>query len=356
MQRSFVLLSVVCGICTWLSACATSTAASSTNTSANAGAPDAGVDAVALLHHEAEQAAPLATTLLARQFVAQVQAGALPHVEPREIFRTEDKKRYFTAKEAAALPESERKLLQKVPVNDEVYYYTKYGSPLSYTRPLDLLGQHGVQPHAGTRYLDFGYGYVGHLRMLAGLGWDTTGVDVDPFLRALYSEPSDQGAIGSGHVTLVDGHFPNQPDVVARVGSGYQIILSKNVLKKGYIHPDRPADDKYLIHLGIDDAAFLKGFFDALEPGGLFLVYNICPALTPADKPFVPWSDGRSPFTKEQWEAAGFEVLVFDQDDTAAIRALGHALGWDAPGDDAMDLQHDLSVLYTLVRRPAPPK
>ncbi|MFT3772682.1 MAG: hypothetical protein QM820_45400 [Minicystis sp.] len=98
----------------------------------------------------------------------------------------------------------------------------------------------------------------------------------------------------------------------------------------------------------------LKAFFDALRPGGHFLVYNICPAPTPPDKPFVPYSDGRSPFTKAQWEAAGFEVLVLDQDDTEAVRVMGRAIGWDQPydGEPGMDLVNDLSVLYTLVRRP----
>ncbi len=44
------------------------------------------------------------------------------------------------------------------------------------------------------------------------------------------------------------------------------------------------------------------------------------------------------------------EVLEIDRDDTPAIRRLGHTLRWDV-GEDAMDLQKDLSVLYTLARR-----
>jgi len=47
----------------------------------------------------------------------------------------------------------------------------------------------------GKRILDFGYGTVGHLRLLASLGADMVGVEVDPLLRALYSAPGDQGAI-----------------------------------------------------------------------------------------------------------------------------------------------------------------
>ncbi|MDC0748163.1 hypothetical protein [Polyangium mundeleinium] len=65
----------------------------------------------------------------------------------------------------------------------------------------------------------------------------------------------------------------------------------------------------------------------------------------------MPWSDGRSPFPREAFTAAGFEVRVIDRDDTEAIRTIGRVLGWDQ-GEDAMDLQNDLSVLYTLVTRP----
>ncbi len=139
---------------------------------------------------------------------------------------------------------------------------------------------------------------------------------------------------------------------MAAVGAGYDLVISKNVLKKGYIHPDRAADEKFLIKLGASDEVVLKGFFQALKPGGKMLVYNICPALTPPDKPFVPWSDGRSPFTRQQWEAAGFKVDVIDQDDTAAVRVMGHALGWGDDPEEKWDLEHDLSVLYTLVERP----
>ena len=82
------------------------------------------------------------------------------------------------------------------------------------------------------------------------------------------------------------------------------------------------------------------------------MIYNICPDLTPPDKPFVPWSDGRSPFSKAAWEVAGFEVLAFDVDDTAAVNRMAHLLGWGDDPEEKWDIDHDLSVLFTLVRRP----
>jgi len=296
----------------------------------------------------------------AKRFLAR--AGALPNVATRTLYQDADKSHYSTEAEAAALSADGRAKLKKIEQTEEDYYNTHYGSPLSYARPLDILFSRGVSLPPGARMMDFGYGYIGHLRLLASMGVHTTGVDVWPLLRALYSWPGDQGEItgsdgGKGSIRLIDGYFPKDPQVVSAVGAGYDVIISKNVLKKGYIHPDRPVPDpKRQIQLGVSDDVTLKAFFDALRPGGHFLVYNICPAPTPLDKPFVPYSDGRSPFTKAQWEAAGFQVLVFDQDDTEAVRVMGHTIGWDQPddGEPGMDLKNDLSVLYTLVQRPAP--
>jgi SAM-dependent methyltransferase len=299
-------------------------------------------------------------TPMVKRFLAAT--AGLPAIAPRALYHDEKKTRYFTEREAAALSAEERGALRKIAADEELYYNTRYGSPLSYSRALDILFASGLELAPGAKVLDFGYGYAGHLRLLASLGVDATGVDVDPMLRALYSEPGDQGEIppfpapeGSakkGRLRLLNGKFPADPAITRAVGAGYDLVISKNVLKKGYIHPDRPAQEKHLIRLEVSDEVVLKSFFAALKPGGKMLVYNICPAPSPPDKPFIPWSDGRSPFTRQQWEAAGFKVLVFDQDDAAAVRVMGRALGWDK-GEDAWDIERDLSVLYTLVERPA---
>jgi len=284
----------------------------------------------------------------------------LPKIAPRKLFVRPDKSKYYT--EADALKETAEVRATLVPydVDEDKYYNTNFGSPLSYSRPLDVLFAHGLELPAGSKILDFGYGYVGHLRMLATMGMQTTGVDVWPLLPVLYSFPGDVGPVQGpsgeiGRIRLVDGRFPADSAVVATIGNGYRLVISKNVLKRGYIHPDRPvADPKKLIDLGASDDVVLHSFYETLVPGGYFLIYNICPALTPPDKPFVPWSDGRSPFTKAQLEATGFEVLEFDKDDTDAVRQMGKTLGWDQPedGEPGMDLDHDLSVLYTLLRKP----
>lgn len=301
--------------------------------------PDELEGTVDQLRKDAEAIAPLVETPLAKQFLSKT--SELPHVAPRSIWKSADKKKW--SREPG--PD-----LVEVKVDEPLYYETKYGSPLAYARPLDILGRHGVRPAPGMRSADFGYGGVGPLRLLASLGWNVTGIDVDPMLPVLYL-PSDSGSVGKlgGSVRMLDGRFPVDREITAAVGGGLGLFLSKNTLKRGYIHPYRPADPTKTIDLGGDEA-FLSAVHDALLPGGWFMIYNICPALTPEDKPFVPWSDGRSPFSREQLGTAGFEILEFDRDDADAIRRIAHVLRWDQ-GADATDLVHDLSVLYTLARR-----
>ena len=320
-----------------------------------ASAAPAPINAIDQLRGDARKLDVLVTTPEVKRFLAH--AATLPHVATRTLYHDEKKTHFYTEQQASALPPAEKAALKTLIADEELYYNTKYGSPLSYARPLDILFSKGISLPPGSKVLDFGHGYIGHLRLLATMGVDATGVDVDPALAALYGQPGDQGDFQGpegekGRVRLLEGRFPADPAIVAAVGAGYDLVISKNVLKRGYIHPDRPTDEKPLIKLGVSDEAALKGFFDAVKPGGKMLVYNICPALTPPDKPFIPWSDGRSPFSRQQWEAAGFKVMVFDQDDTAAVRVMGHALGWGDDPEDKWDIDHDLSVLYTLVERP----
>jgi SAM-dependent methyltransferase len=235
------------------------------------------------------------------------------------------------------------------------YYNTKYGSPLAYIRPLDLLGDVAINDVAGKRILDFGYGTIGHLRLLASLGADVTGVDVDPLLPALYSSSEDQGVIKNrrgrdGRLRLIDGRFPANPSVKTAVADGYDLIISKNTLKNGYVHPERPVEKRRLLNLEVDDPGFVRALRDALKPGGWVMIYNITPAPSPPDQPYKNWADGRCPFPRPLWEAAGFEVVAFDRDDSPTIRLIAHVLGWDR-GDSPIDLKADLFALYSLMRR-----
>ena len=302
------------------------------------------------LRVEAIALKPLTKTPAVQAFLDSTRA--LPFPGMRTLYMDSTRSHLYTESQARALgDEAKAKLLSRT-LDDKFYYNTRYGTPLAYARPLDLVAQQGVKSFAGWHIVDFGYGGIGQLRLLASLGANVVGVDVDPLLPVLYSQPGDQGAVPGrgGKIMLVDGHFPADSSVAARVGGGYDLFLSKNTLKHGYIHPTRPADKRQLVDLGVDDSAFVVAVRNVLKPGGYAMIYNLSPAMSKPDQPYRPWTDGHDPFPRSLWENTGFEVIAYDQVDDEAARAMGKALRWDE-GDNGMSLDADLFGRYTLVRK-----
>lgn len=312
-----------------------------------ADAPD--TSAVGTLRAEAAALRPLFESKAVRAFLDAT--AHLPHPGARTVYFDSSRTHFYSESSVRAVDDSARAKLVSRVLDDGFYYNTRYGSPLAYARPLELLAKAGVEDFSKLRVADFGYGGIGHLRLLAGLGADVVGIDVDPLLPVLYSQPGDQGEIPGhgGKIALITGHFPAGPGIAEAAGDGYDVFLSKNTLKRGYLHPSRPADKRQLVDLGVDDTTFVRAVAALLKPGGWALVYNLSPAPSPPDQPYRPWTDGHDPFAREIWELAGFEVIAYDKVDDEAARAMGHALGWDRDG--AMDLEKDLFAYYTLVRK-----
>jgi SAM-dependent methyltransferase len=266
-------------------------------------------------------------------------------------------RRALSPEQAETLEESELDGFRELKLGPEFYYYTAYGTPLAYARALDLAATHGFESADGRRILDFGFGGIGHLRLLASLGGHATGIEILELLRVYYRERSDTGTIPRsaaaapgppGALALVYGSFPGDAEVRRAVGDGYDLVVSKNVLKKGYVHPEREADPRHLVHLGVDDETFVRAVHDVLNPGGLFVIYNLYPAQAPPDEPYIPWATGGCPFERGLVESVGFEIVVLDRDDTEFARRMGEALGWA----DSMDLETELFAMYTVLRRP----
>lgn len=295
---------------------------------------------VAKLSEEIRQVQSLVKGNWTRNWIRKV--ADLPSVEPKKI--------EFDGKE--------------ITVDEAIYYSDRYGSPLAYARALDLAEQHGFKPELrdqakdqaaaqtvaqpSARVLDFGYGSIGHLRMLALAGIDAAGIDVAPLLPKLYEGAA--GKLGAGQVRLFHGSFPNDASMLGELGEGYDLFLSKNTLKKGYIHPNREvSNERMLIRLGVSDQEFLKQVHKLLKPQGLFVIYNFCPAKAADDKPYIPWAEGESPFSKADFEVSGFEVLAFDIVDDAEARKLAKSLAWDTEGQ--MNLEKDLFAWYTIARK-----
>lgn len=312
------------------------------------------------LADEAAALHPVAQSSLGHRFLDATRS--LPAMGNRTIYLNEITRTYFSARDRGALPAATQAKLSEVVIDEERYYYTKYGSPLAYLRVLDLAATNGIGDVGGMRILDFGYGSVGQLRLLASLGAYVTGIDPDTYLAAIYSQPRDQGPVPPasgarrghpGAVTLAHGYWPKDPKMVDRVGTGYDLIVSKNTLKKGYVKPSRKIDKRYQTELGVSDDVFLKSVFNALNPGGRLIIYNLYPRPAGPKERYRPEADAGSPWPSEQFVRSGFHVVAHDAEDHAMARSMGRALKWDrdAAGEPT-DLESNLFATYTIVERP----
>jgi hypothetical protein len=202
------------------------------------------------LINEANALATLASTEVGKRFLRATEA--LPAVSTRVAFRDDNTREFFSQAEADGLPAERRNKLSRISLDEYRYYYTKYGSPLAYLRALDVAAANGLDSVAGERILDFGYGSIGHLRLLASLGAHVVGIDPDSYLDALYGSV-DQGAVppargvyrgAPGTIHLVHEKWPRTASAATRVASfgPYRLIVSKNTLKRGYIKPERRAN------------------------------------------------------------------------------------------------------------------
>ncbi len=294
-----------------------------------ASTPDAGTpETLPELRRLAKQLEPQLTSPWVKGWLANV--STLTPVKPSTWFCTKDRQSCVPKK-----PEDPGYAERRV---DDEYVYARITDPLGYARAFEVLAAAGFDP-TGKKIVDFGYGNVGQLLMLARLGVDVHGVEIDSLLPLATKQLV--GKVGTkGRLTLHHGFFASDAKLVKALGTGFDLWISKNTLKRGYVHPTSPQDAKGQIDLGLDDAKVVALIFSELKPGGFFFIYNLAPAQA---EPYKPMADGHCPFTKEALVDAGFEVLAYDADDTAKAREMARALEW---GDDP------IFATYTLVRRP----
>ena len=311
-----------------------------------------------LTQTEARDLLPLAKTELGQSFLEA--AEALPPItEERTIYFRRNPLQALRANQFEALPESLQSQYKEVQAG-ESYIYRLYSTPVAYLRAIDIAAEAGLATVDGKRVADFGFGNIGQLRMLAALGADVVGIEIDGFLDA-YLGPSDEGPVDRaatagtgqrGSVSLAFGQFPADEDVTSKVGTGVSLFLSKNTLKLGYIHPERESDPSRLVHLGVDDETYLTKVFDCLAPGGLFLVYNLYGQQAPADEPYKPWATGEFPFDRDLTEGVGFEVIHWNVDDSEKARAMGRTLGWNKDQTDE-EFAENFNAMVTVLRKPS---
>ncbi len=275
----------------------------------------------------------------------------LPNIEPRTLYRQTKTREWIAQSQFENLPNNEKSIYSEQSFDEAAYYGTFYGTPLAYALPINVLGKLGVKSFAGKRIADYGYGAVGAVRLTAATGAHVIGVDVDSVLPALYNQAHDQGLVNdralgaaSGSITLVNGNFPSDPKTIAAM-SNIDILFAKNTLKKGFL---APSQGKAYIDPGVGLDQFLKAFHSALASNGIMIIYNLSQRQEPGK--YRGANDGGSPFTREQYAAAGLEVLAFEQDDSSQARVVAQGLGWGGP-QGMGDLDANLFAQYTALKK-----
>ena len=306
------------------------------------------------IYAEASAHSPHVGSGVAKRFLKS--ANDLPVIDPpRTIYVNPETREAITANEYEELDEESRGAFEAKEINEKTYYLTRYGTPIAYARALDFVAPYLGDSVDEKMIFDFGHGGFGHLRMLASIGAHARGVDISDVLHTAFTdefgetprshEAAGVGKNGSAEVYL--GSFPSDEKIVEQAGVGYDLFMSKNTLKLGYIHPEREVDPRLTIDLGATDKEFLGAVHRMLNEGGLFLIYNLYPKPSGPDEPYRPWADGRCPFTEEACEEAGFEVVVYNRDDTAKAHEMARSFGWD----ERLTLETDVLGMVTLLRK-----
>ncbi|MEZ6241530.1 MAG: hypothetical protein R3B57_00650 [Phycisphaerales bacterium] len=324
-------------------------------TEIEAQAPEQKKEAVLAYFDEmADKLAPLVESKLAKEFLAETRA--LPSIEPFKIYVLPGSvPEGVTEAQYATLPEEGRQPLRPMMIQSQRYYQTIYGPPLTYARPLDLVGTvGGWDTLEGKKILDFGYGQIGQDRLMAQCGADVVGTDVASLLAALYERESDVQVTGStgktGSMKLYQARWPAGDRAINLVGEGYDLFIARDVLRMGRMDPQADLEPAHRVSLGVYPDYFLSHLNRIMNTGGLVMIYNT------GRYPPLDWgdlslgADIRSPFSPEQWKDAGFELIKLDENDDEMMRQHAYALGLDK-GKDAIDPERHVFVRYTLARK-----
>jgi len=306
----------------------------------------------------AEALRPFAETPAARAWLNEIDH--LPDFEPRTIHakRTVAGSVAYTQRQYESLSDAQREGLKAIEcVPGGRYNQTFYGTPLAYLRALDL-GAHqlgtedGPFSLEGARVFDLGYGQIGQLRLLAHAGAHAVGADPDAILRAMYAQPSDTGPVArdqgaDGSISLTHDHWPADESARNLVGGQFDLIIARNLLKRGYINPPQETPAYTQVSFGVSDQELLGALFRALRPGGVLVVYSLGGAYAPPGESYNPSCDIANPWSEQEWTDAGFEVIAHEAPESDAARDVGVALGWGAKPE----LERAIFGNYSIYRR-----
>ncbi len=303
---------------------------------------------------ECEAVRALATTDAGRSWLDR-SGDVRSEFDERAFYYALRPNRCLSVDDYDALPEDERGGWRRREVSADTYYATFYGTAAAYLPAVEFaaaaLGR-ADDPGAfeGTRVMDLGYGQMGQLELLAACGAEVVGVEVDPILTELYRDSLTPRSVAnphgaSGSVRVTECLWPNEASCREDVGGGYDVILARNLLKRGYVKPRELIGNYVPVAHEMTDGEALGHFYDALAPGGVVVIYSLGGAPDPAK----PWTDIANPWPESAWGAAGFEVVHHDLDVSADAGEMFVALGYSEP-DTVADTLFGVCSVY---RKPA---
>ncbi|MFG0256963.1 MAG: hypothetical protein ACF8GE_03580 [Phycisphaerales bacterium JB043] len=252
--------------------------------------------------------------------------------------------------------------------------------PLAYFCALDMVRELGVDMLDGMRITDSGFGSVENLHVLASAGADVVGIQTEGAMDGPVHARIELGQIpraesvaegDGGTLTIKTGTYPTSDEIIELAGGQIDLFVSKNSLRRGYFPaiPD-PTPCRYFrgsasIIIGDDpykdlplcvtefvpkDAEYLQTVYDALAPGGLFLVYNLYIDRGDREEMWVrPDGVGECQFDLEMVIRAGFEIISWNQDDSAHARTMQEALREYETGCRPSE---EYSAMATILRKP----
>lgn len=311
----------------------------------------------AALAKEAEKVAEVITHPAITEWLEKAEElpevkGAVLVVGPREEGGFD--REVYTLQQSLEFTGDELEDFRQVEYGPKRYYATNYGTPIAYAPALLAAAEAGgFNSFRNKRVLDFGYGQLGQLEMLARCGAAVFGVEADPVIHTLYHATrigdgvtAEDGTKGSVHLEL--GEWFSDWRLRERLGGNFDVIIARNVLKRGYVQPDEPMRGFDPIDIGGEPEDAARAIYNALDDGGVAVVYNLGGgAWHREDGTYNAPADVRDPFGREAWEAAGFEIVHFQSNGSQLMREVfSVATDRDLAEFDAYN------VLYTVVRKP----
>lgn len=165
----------------------------------------------------------------------------------------------------------------------------------------------GLTTWQDLRVFDLGCGDAEFLSVVGDQGADCVGIEK---ATAPITDFEQDLTIHRGTLANLDTDTPAD------------VFVSRNTLKRGFVRPIDGTAARFT--LGSTVHAALAAIAEKTRVGGLFCIYNVSP--TDPALAHEAHTDGHCPFSRQELEAAGFEVMLHDADATALTAAVAQQL------------------------------